>query len=272
MTQARSFYLLGSGIAYSASPAMMAAAFEELGLPHTYSLEDIPADEVADMLDALREATSFGGANVTTPHKAAVADLVDERSPAADEAHAVNTVVRDRSGRLVGHNTDIPAITAAVQRLRPDGVGHALILGGGGAARGVELALAESGAAQVRSLQRADGSWERLAAGVGEADLVINATPVGTRSDDSPIPTDLLRPDLAVLDLVYRPSPTRLVRDARDLGARAEAGAGVLIDQGALSLELWLGVPAPRPAMANALRRELGDGADVSHALESHDA
>jgi shikimate dehydrogenase len=268
MIRSQSFVLLGSGIAYSASPAMMAAAFEALALPHTYTLEDIPANEVADMLDALREATSFGGANVTTPHKPAVADLMDERSSAADEAHAVNTVVRDRSGRLVGHNTDIPAIAAAVHRLRPDGVDHALILGGGGAARGVEMALAQCGAAQVRLLQRADGTWERLAAAIGEADLVINATPIGTRSDDSPIPSDLLRPDLAMLDLVYRPSPTRLVRDARDHGAPAEAGAGVLLDQGALSLELWLGVPAPRAAMANALRRELGDGADVSHALD----
>jgi shikimate dehydrogenase len=268
VTQARSFYLLGSGIAYSASPAMMAAAFEALGLPHTYALEDIPDDEVAEMVNALREATSFGGANVTTPHKAAVADLVDERSPTADEAHAVNTVVRDRAGRLVGHNTDIPAIAAAIQRLRPEGVAHALVLGGGGAARGVELALVACGAARARLLQRADGSWERLATAVGEADLVINATPIGTRSDDSPIPSELLRPDLAVLDLVYRPSPTRLVRDAREKGAIAEAGAGVLLDQGALSLELWLGVPAPRAEMAAALRRELGDGADVEHAHE----
>jgi shikimate dehydrogenase len=268
VTAPRSFYLLGSGIAYSASPAMMAAAFEALGLPHTYALEDIPDAEVADMLDALRQATSFGGANVTTPHKAAVADLVDERSPRADEAHAVNTVVRDRAGRLVGHNTDIPAIADAIRRLRPGGVEQALILGAGGAARAVELALAECRAVRIRSLQRADGSWERLAAAVGEADLVINATPIGTRSDDSPIPGELLRPDLAVLDLVYRPSPTRLVRDARAGGATAEAGAGVLLDQGALSLELWVGLPAPRSEMAAALRRELGDGADVGHALE----
>jgi shikimate dehydrogenase len=101
-----------------------------------------------------------------------------------------------------------------------------------------------------------------------DADLVVNATPIGTRSDESPLPADQLRPDLAVLDLVYRPSPTRLVRDARGRGAPAESGAGVLLDQGALSLGLWLGVSAPRAPMAHALRRELGDGADVGHALE----
>ncbi len=267
MSEARSFLLLGSGIAYSASPAMMAAAFEALGLPHSYALADIPADQVASTVAALRREPSFGGANVTTPHKAAVAELVDERSATAEAASAVNVVVRE-FGRLVGHNTDVPAIVAAVRRLRPNGMEHAVILGAGGAARGVELALADCGVARPQLLQRADGSWGRMAAALASADLVVNATPIGTRSDESPVPPELLRPDLAVLDLVYRPSPTRLVRDAREHGAAAESGAGVLLDQGALSLELWLGIAAPRNAMADALRRELGDGADVGHALE----
>jgi shikimate dehydrogenase len=95
------------------------------------------------------------------------------------------------------------------------------------------------------------------------AELIVNATPIGTQIDESPVPAELLRPGLAVLDLVYRPSPTRLVREAREAGAKAEAGAGVLLGQGRRSLELWLRQPAPVPAMADALRGELGPAADV---------
>jgi shikimate dehydrogenase len=268
MNEPRTFLLLGRGIAYSASPTMMAAAFGALGLPHSYVLRDIPEEDVISAVDAMRADPSLGGANVTTPHKVAVAAAVDELSPRAALAGAVNTIVRRDDGGLVGHNTDIPAIAAALRRIAPNGPGRAVILGAGGAARGVELALAEWGASAVQTLRRSDGSWSRMEAVLRNADLAVNATPVGTHSDDSPVPADLHRPDLAVLDLVYRPSPTRLVRDARTAGARAEAGAGVLLDQGVLSLELWLRRPAPRAAMAAALSAELGTHVDVGHALE----
>ena len=98
---------------------------------------------------------------------------------------------------------------------------------------------------------------------LADADLVVNATPVGTGSDESPVPAALLRPDLAVFDLVYRPSPTRLVREARAAGAPARAGAGMLLGQAWRSLELWLGVPAPIDAMRDGLRQSVGEGADV---------
>ena len=112
-------------------------------------------------------------------------------------------------------------------------------------------------------LRRADGSIGRLAQVIGEADLVINATPIGTGSDETLVPDTLLRPDLAVLDLVYRPSPTRLVREARAVGAPAESGAAILLGQAWRSLELWLGVRAPVEAMRSALDDELGGGSGV---------
>ena len=102
-----------------------------------------------------------------------------------------------------------------------------------------------------------------LADELAEADLVVNATPVGTGSDESPVPAGLLRPDLAVFDLVYRPSPTRLVREARAVGAAARGGAGMLLGQGWRSIELWLEVPAPIDAMRDGLRAALGGAADV---------
>ncbi len=123
-------------------------------------------------------------------------------------------------------------------------------------------ALSKVGAERVTVLQRSDGSLGRLVAEVGAADLLVNATPVGTASEQSLVPAELLRPELAVLDLVYRPSPTRLVREARAAGARAESGDGILLGQAWRSLELWLGVPAPVDAMRAALAAELGGPGD----------
>jgi shikimate dehydrogenase len=250
------FRLIGQGIAYSASPAMMAAAFSALDLPHRYVLADVPAAELPATVEALR-AADFGGANVTVPHKAAVAALVDEVSDVAREAHAVNTVVRE-GDRLIGHNTDMPATVEAISRLCPDGVSHALVLGAGGVSRAVQLALAQVGVDQVTVLRRADGSMRWLNDRIRSADLLVNATPVGTGADETLVPAELLRPDLAVLDLVYRPSPTRLVREARAAGAPAAAGAAILLGQAWRSLELWLGQRAPVEAMHAALDAELG--------------
>jgi shikimate dehydrogenase len=255
------FSVLGHRIGHSASPAMMAAAFSALGLPHRYVIADVSDEDLAEAVDLLRD-DGFGGANVTAPHKVAVAGLVDSRSPDAERAGAVNTIVK-HGARLIGHNTDLPALVEAVQRLCPDGVGVAVVLGAGGAARSVALALEVAGASGVTLLARSDGTWEEMRDRLAAADIVVNATPIGTQIDESPVVTELLRPALAVLDLVYRPSPTRLVREARAAGARAEAGGGVLLGQGRRSLELWLGVPAPLEAMARGLKTELGPDADV---------
>jgi shikimate dehydrogenase len=255
------FRLLGQGIGYSASPAMMAAAFGALGLAHRYELADVAPEAVAETVERLRSPGS-GGANVTRPHKLVVAERCDELSADAALVGAVNCVVRD-GDRLIGHNTDLPALVDELRALRPDGVGRAVLLGGGGAGRAVEVALERAGASSVQQVQRRDGTWARLADAIATADLVIHATPVGTGLDESPIPTDLLRPDLAVMDLVYRPSPTRLVREARAVGAPARGGAGMLLGQGWRSLELWLGVPAPVEVMRAGLRAALGADADV---------
>ena len=261
MPDALVFNLIGHGIAYSASPAMMNAAFDALGLPHRYVLADVAAADVAATVAALR-ADGAGGANVTVPHKAAVAELVDEVSEVAREAEAVNTVVRE-GRRLVGHNTDMPATVEAIERLCPGGVRQALLLGAGGVSRAVQLALRKVGAERVTVLRRSDGSIERLARELTGADLLVNATPVGTGTDETLVPTALLRADLAVLDLVYRPSPTRLVREARAAGARAESGAAILLGQAWRSLELWLAQPAPVAVMQTALEAELGGTADA---------
>lgn len=255
--------LLGRSIDYSASPAMHNAAFSALGLPHRYELADLGADAVAAAVEQLRDE-GFLGANVTTPHKRLVAGLMDALSPDAERIGAVNTIVRDRD-RLIGHNTDLPAFAEAVRELCPGVPRTAVLIGPGGAGRAVVLALQECGVEEVVTVSRtgADHRPEELPGLLTRAGLVVNATPVGTERDDSVIPAACLRPDLAVLDLVYRPSPTRLVREARARGAPARAGAGVLLGQGWRSLELWLDAPAPIEQMRAALRTELGEAADV---------
>jgi len=259
--------LLGRHITYSASPQMQAAAFAALHLDHRYELADVAADELPTAVAALRSDDSLG-ANVTVPHKGAVLELLDDVDEPARTAGAVNTIVR-RGQRLVGQNTDIPAIAEQIRALRAE-PRHVVVLGAGGAARGVRHALELVGTERVTLVSRSGNGgsepWERLPELLPEADLLVNATPLGTLSDESPVPTRLLHDGLAVLDLVYRPSPTRLVREARAAGATARGGAGVLLGQGWRSLEAWLGRSVPvraRTAMAEALRTELGEGADV---------
>jgi len=255
------FGLIGEHIAYSASPAMMTAAFAALGLPHGYGLIDVPEAAVPEAVAALR-LPGAGGANVTTPHKRLVASLVDELAPDASRASAVNCVV-PRDDHLIGHNTDLPALIAQIAALRAGGPERAVVLGGGGAAGAVLLALEDAGAREVVSLTRSGGTWGRMAEELSRADLLVNATPIGTGADESPVPADLHRPGLAVLDLVYRPSPTRLVREARAAGAPARAGGGMLLGQAIRSLELWLEVPAPVTAMRDALVASVGSGVDA---------
>jgi shikimate dehydrogenase len=259
--------LLGESISYSASPQMHMAAFAALGMDHTYELADVTADELPAAVDQLRDE-AFLGANVTVPHKTAVLDLVDGVDELAERAGAVNTIV-NRGGALLGTNTDIPAIADEIRKLR-EAPRRAVVLGAGGAAGAVTIALEQLDVIGVTRVSRAGGggaaSWTNLRMLMEDADVLVNATPVGTDSDESPIEARLMRQSLAVLDLVYRPSPTRLVHDARMRGLEARAGAGVLLGQGWRSLEAWLGIAISddvRRVMADALAAELGSGADV---------
>lgn len=241
--------LLGHGIGYSASPAMHNAAFEALALDARYELRDVDAEALPAEVEALRAADRIG-ANVTKPHKVAICDLVDELGPEVRRLGAANTIVR-LGDRLIARNTDLPALRAEL----PPGVRHAVVLGAGGASRAAVDALVAAGCEDVVVIDRA--RWPRMPEALMTADLLVNATTIGTGSDETPVPAALLRPGMAVLDLVYRPSPSRLVRDARAAGARARGGAGMLLRQAALSFSLWTNLEAPIDVMRDALRREL---------------
>jgi shikimate dehydrogenase len=236
------------------------AAFRALGLDWTYELLDVGSDELAGAVESLR-GPEVGGANVTIPHKLAVMERLDGLDADALRAHAVNTIAVDR-GRLVGSNTDVAAIQAAVSELglRPKGI-DVVVLGAGGSARAAAVALEGAHLTFVsrhpddvdlpgRVIAWSDPSVPVLARA---AQLLLNATPLGRR-DEMPIRPAALPRDGAVIDLVYVRGGTPLVRKARSLGLPTADGWGILLAQGARSFETWTGVAAPIEAMRETLQ------------------
>lgn len=220
---------------------MQNAAFAARGLDWRYVACRVDAAELETAVRGLA-ALGFAGANVTAPHKQAVALLCDELDDAAERGGSVNTLVFEQ-GRVLGSSTDGEAVVGAV---RPEGR-QVLVLGTGGAARAVAAALGHAGAADVRLASRGDGDWPpdgRV------AEILVNATPL---RDEAPV-----RPHAGqqVVDLAYRPdgAPTALVEAARAAGCEVIVdGVEVLVRQGALSFERWTGVPAPIDVMRGAV-------------------
>jgi shikimate dehydrogenase len=261
--------VIGDPVEHSLSPVLHNAAFASLGLDWVYLALPVAAGDVARAMAGVR-ALGLVGLSVTMPHKAAVAAEMDQLSDTADRLGAVNTVVR-RGSELLGDSTDGAGFLAALRADEGwDPAGHrCIVLGAGGAARAVILALAEAGAASVsvvarRSTSAADAAI--LAGRVGAAasvdavagaDLVVNATPVGMvghRSQDLPMGLDTTRlgPGQLVVDLIYAPPSTTLLDAARDRGARVANGLGTLIHQAALQFRLWTGMDPPLEVMSAA--------------------
>jgi shikimate dehydrogenase len=236
--------LLGHHIAYSASPAMQNAAFKAVGLSDwSYELFDVPPDELAPAVAALR-LPGRAGANVTIPHKQAVVPLLDECDELATEVGAVNFIRRDGE-RLIGGNTDVAGVRAALEEVGWRG-GKAVILGRGGSARAAAVAL---GDAEIEFVTR--DSWDERGARSRAADLVVNCTPVGRGGEAVIRPADL--PRLAVIDLVYVAGGTPLVASAKAAGLPVVDGWAVLMAQGAASFTGWTSIRAPLEAMRAAL-------------------
>jgi shikimate dehydrogenase len=273
--------VIGDPIRHSLSPALHNAAFAALGLDWAYLAFPVPAGEVPGALAGMR-ALGIDGLSVTMPHKDAVVELVDHLSPTAARLGAANTVVR-RGGRLAGESTDGDGFLAALrldEGWEPAGR-RCLVLGTGGAARAVALALGQAGAAQVAVVGRRPEAAEvaaELAGSVGrtagpeeagEADLIVNATPVGMtgivgldRESVPRMPFDIdvgrLGRGQLVVDLVYAPAATPLLDGARRQGAATANGLGMLIHQAALQFRLWTGEDPPLEVMSAAALSALG--------------
>ena len=260
--------LLGHPVAHSLSPRFQNAALAAAGLRLVYEAHDVAPDALDAALDTLRGGRAAG--NVTVPHKASVAARCDALSPLAAAVGAVNTFWHDRSGRLVGDNTDVGGFEAAARGLvDPDARPLRIALvGAGGSAAAVVAAVAGWPAARLtvwsRTAPRAAALVARapdvavaaptLTDALDGADLVVNATPLGLALDDPfPVPVDMLPPGVAVLDLAYAPVRTAWVRAARAAGHRADDGLVMLVEQGALAFQRWFGRAPDRAAMWGAL-------------------
>ena len=259
--------LLGDPVAHSLSPRMQNAGIQALGLDGVYLCLRTSPEDVAGLIRGI--AGSGGGGNVTLPHKEEAAGVVEAPTEAVLRTGACNTFWME-DGVLRGDNTDVGGVRAAVAALLGGAATGAriLLLGAGGAARGVALGLLMDDPERVAIRNRTPARGEELArllddprvvavpplpAGDGGWDLVVNATRLGLHPGD-PLPLD---PDEgrvgAVLDVVYGSRPTPLVERARELGIPAADGREMLLQQGMASFRHWWGVPAPEAAMRAAL-------------------
>ncbi|MEM7287813.1 MAG: shikimate dehydrogenase [Actinomycetota bacterium] len=260
--------MIGNPVRHSLSPPIHNAGFRALDLDWVYVAFDVAPGRAASAVSAMR-ALHIGGLSVTMPHKADIAASLDRLSPQARVLGAVNCVAWDQ-GELVGHNTDGGGFVDSLEHETGTGVSgrRCLVVGAGGAARAVVLALAEAGAADVvvvnRTQRKAHAAAE-LAGTVGrvgstanvrDADIVVNATSVGMDGTGGagrlPIPDDGLREGQIVADLVYHPFVTPLMTAARAAGATVVGGVGMLVYQAARQFELWTGRSAPVEAMGEA--------------------
>jgi len=270
--------LIGEPVEHSLSPCIHNAAFQHLGLDYVYVAFTVKKDALREAISSVRGLGIYG-LNVTMPHKVNIIPYLDHLDETAKRVGAVNTVLNN--GKLIGYNTDgigaINALKAYAGDLYDKKV---VILGAGGASRSISFTIAQEAQELVilnRTTEKAEALASKISSTLGkevewgklcgdvltkelkDADILINATPVGMHPDDSETPVDksLLRENMVVFDLVYNPVETRLLKEAKSVGARTIDGLTMLVYQGAASFKIWTGRKAPVDIMMKAARKEL---------------
>jgi shikimate dehydrogenase len=271
--------VIGDPIEHTLSPLMHNAAFEALKLDFVFSAFKVKPDEVGNAVAGMR-ALNIQGLNVTMPHKNAVIKYLDDLDQTAKSLSAVNTI-QNKNGKLLGFNTDGIGALAALRENDVEPKGKKIVLfGAGGAAKAIAFALGkEAGELSIlnRTMKPAVELANRLKltfnmkvfvyalspftvkATLAEADLLINASSVGMNpnADQTLVPSKLLKPELAVMDIVYNPLETKLAKDAKAAGAKVVSGVEMLIYQGAASFEIWTGCKAPVEVMRKAVLNQV---------------
>lgn len=272
--------LLGYPLSHSLSPQLHTAALKACNLKGDYSLFPIPPEDkqgLQDLLNRLRKS-ELHGLNITIPHKQTVIEFLDELTPTAQAIGAANTIYL-RDDQLVGDNTDAVGFLTDLKKFVNTETGKqvnksALVLGAGGSARAVIYALLKDSwnitiaARRIEQAQQLANSFPNYQlqitnfsspqSPISNLSLVVNTTPLGMTPniDQSPLPENLSLPSNAfVYDLVYNPRETRLVRDARARGLHAATGLGMLIEQAALSFEIWTGCTPLRDVMLSSIQQ-----------------
>jgi shikimate dehydrogenase len=274
--------IIGYPIGHSISPIFQQAGLDHLGIDATYEKWEVTPEDVGDFVAGLRAPGTLG-INITVPHKQAVIPFLDEVDEWATAAGAVNTIV-NHDGHLTGHNTDGPGFLRAllVETGYDPSRTRALILGAGGAARGILLALVRGGVDSLvianRTLERAETlaqlasdngvgseaislSGDALTEAAASANLIVNCTTMGMShgpdEHGSPISAAQIPATATVNDVVYTPLLTPILKEAAAAGATALGGLHMLVYQGVLSFQMWTGVDAPVDVMLAAATAEM---------------
>ena len=277
-------YLIGYPVSHSMSALMHNTAFKELSLDFSYEIFSVKSEDLAWFVASRLHEPDVMGANVTMPHKVSIIRYLDETSPEVSRIGAVNTIVNE-DGHLKGYNTDGIGAMRALKEVygNLDGATVALI-GAGGAARAigyylskyvekvivlnrtpstaVDLAKMLSAFPECKANIRAlPLQRKNLVKVLGEAHLLINATPLGMKPNlsESPVDCDLLRPGLFVFDSIYNPIRTRLLKEAEEAGAETLSGLKMFVYQGIASFKLWTGLEAPEELMYHVIEKKLDD-------------
>lgn len=275
-TQTQFCGVIGNPVEHSLSPAIHNAAFKELGINFVYLAWRVEA--IGNAIKGLKALGNFRGASVTIPHKVTAMAFLDDVDATARHIGAINTILSDK-GKLTGYNTDA---TGALRALREGGTElkgqRVVLLGSGGAARAIGFALATEGAVERLDLLGIDDNERRTLAAdlrsktdVAVEDLhldesslkkvllnarvLVHCTPIGMspKVQDSCVPSYLLHPGLTVMDIVYNPRETRLLKEAGAAGCRVIRGLEMFLHQAAAQFELWTNRPAPTGVMRAVL-------------------
>jgi shikimate dehydrogenase len=246
--------VIGDPVAHSLSPAIHNAAFAHAGINGVYT-----AFHVTDLPGAVTgiRALNIRGCSVTIPHKVAVMDLLDEVDLLARQIGAVNTIVNE-NGRLCGFNSDSPGAMAALLEKTPIAHRKVAVIGAGGAARALARGVVDHGG-KLTIVNRSEDKGRRLAdeahgdfcplpdfSGAGY-DILVNTTSIGMhpKTGRMPVAHACLRPGMTVMDIVYNPLETQLLKAAKTAGCKVVDGVAMFVHQGAIQFERWTGTRAP---------------------------
>ncbi len=280
------YAVIGWPLGHTMSPVIHNASFEALGLPCRFTAQPVPRSRFDQFMKSV-SSSSLKGLAVTIPYKTEVIKYCAMRAAEVDTIGAANTLSVMEKGALKADNTDASAVS---RTLRDAGVSpqgrRVVVLGAGGAARAACAQMLLEGAASLTIANRTPSRAEELRRDLinaipstaevdaiplgGEAiaralrgsHILINTTSVGMHPDvgETPLPSALLSPEMVVMDVVYNPIETRLIKEAREIGAMTITGTEMLVHQAAEQERIWLGVDPPLPVMREALLRELGRG------------
>lgn len=256
------YALFGCPVHHSLSPHMHNDAFRNMNIAAHYHAFHVEPEDLKDALNGVR-ALGISGLNVTIPHKTAVMSLLDDVDPIARRIGAVNTIVNE-NGRLIGYNTDGPGYVRALEEEINVDIKEKriLLIGAGGAARGIYFSLADRGAKQIdicnRTVSKAKRLIDECDVGVssvayslneaeerlGEYDILINTTSIGMYPNVEEMPLSLanIKEGTIVSDIIYNPLETKWLKEARKRNAIIQNGVGMFVYQGALAFEKWTGI------------------------------